>query len=65
MFCKQQRAAHSLRASFVSRLAEQNVPVTVAAELVGHARVTTTSNHYMRMRGNQQARIEAMREVLA
>ena len=55
---------HSLRSTFVSRLAERNVPLTVAAELCGHARTATTDKHYARVRGNQQARIEAMREVL-
>jgi integrase len=34
---------HSLPHSFVSRLVEENVPVTFAQKLVGHSRVETTS----------------------
>jgi integrase len=33
---------HTLRHSFISRLEERGVSVAIAAELVGHSRVTTT-----------------------
>jgi integrase len=33
---------HTLRHPFISRLEERGVSVAIAAELVGHSRVTTT-----------------------
>jgi site-specific recombinase XerD len=33
---------HTLRHSLISRLEERGVSVAIAAELVGHSRVTTT-----------------------
>ena len=56
---------HSLRHSFVSRLAERNVPVAFASELVGHTRVQTTVDVYTRVRGGRDERVEKLREVLA
>jgi hypothetical protein len=45
-------------------LAERNVPVAHTALLVGHSRTTTTEAHHVHVRGSEQARIEALREVL-
>jgi integrase len=56
---------HSLRHSFVSRLAERNVPVAFASELVGHSRVQTTVDVYTRIRGGKSERVEQLREALA
>jgi integrase len=56
---------HSLRHSFVSRLAERNVPVAYASELVGHSRVQTTVDVYTRIRGGKSERVERLREALA
>jgi integrase len=57
---------HSLRHSFVSRLAERNVPVAFTSELVGHARVQATVDVYTRVRGGKEdERVERLREVLA
>lgn len=55
---------HTLRHSFVSRLEERGVSVAIAAELVGHSRVTTTQAVYTRMRGGREARLAAQREAL-
>ena len=56
---------HSPRGhSFVSRLAERNVPVAHTAALVGHARITTTQGHYTHVRGNQDARVESYAKAL-
>ena len=55
---------HSLRHSFVSRLAERNVPVAYASELVGHSRVQTTVDVYTRIRGGDAERLESLRSAL-
>lgn len=55
---------HTLRHSFVSRLEERGVSVAIAAELVGHSRVTTTQAVYTRMRGGREAKLAAQREAL-
>ena len=55
---------HWLRHSFVSRLVEDNVPVTYAQKLVGHSRVETTTGHYLRLRGGDDEQIEKLRSVL-
>jgi integrase len=56
---------HSLRHSFASRLAERDVPVVLASELVGHARVQTTQDVYTRVRGSRDERVETLRSALA
>jgi integrase len=55
---------HSLRHSFISGHAENNTPVVLVADLVGHSRVTTTQTHYTRVRGGDSQRIESLRSVL-
>jgi integrase len=55
---------HTLRHSFISRLEERGVSVAIAAELVGHSRVTTTQAVYTRMRGGREAKLAAQREAL-
>jgi integrase len=55
---------HTLRHSFVSRLEEKGVSVAIAAELVGHSRVTTTQAVYTRMRGDRTAKLQAQRAAL-
>jgi integrase len=55
---------HSLRHSFISELAERNVPVAFASELVGHSRVQTTVDVYTRLRGGRDERVETLRDVL-
>jgi hypothetical protein len=36
----------------------------IAAELVGHSRITTTQAVYTRMRGGREAKLAAQREAL-
>jgi integrase len=48
----------------VSRLEEKGVSVAIAAELVGHSRVTTTQAVYTRMRGDRKAKLQAQRAAL-
>jgi integrase len=55
---------HSLRHTFVSWLAEENVSAVVASELVGHSRVSTTTDYYTRVRGGDAERIERLRGAL-
>jgi integrase len=55
---------HTLRHSFISRLEERGVSVAIAAELVGHSRITTTQAVYTRMRGGREAKLQAQREAL-
>jgi integrase len=55
---------HTLRHSFISRLEERGVSVAIAAELVGHSRVTTTQAVYTRMRGGRETKLAAQREAL-
>jgi integrase len=55
---------HTLRHSFISRLEERGVSVAIAAELVGHSRITTTQAVYTRMRGGREAKLRAQREAL-
>jgi integrase len=55
---------HTLRHSFISRLEERGVSVAIAAELVGHTRITTTQAVYTRMRGGREAKLRAQREAL-
>jgi integrase len=55
---------HTLRHSFISRLEERGVSVAIAAELVGHSRITTTQAVYTRMRGGREAKLAAQREAL-
>jgi integrase len=55
---------HALRHTFVSRLAERNVPVVAAQELVGHANPAITQAVYTRLRGAEAERIEALRQAL-
>ena len=55
---------HTLRHSFISRLEERGVRVAIAAELVGHSRITTTQAVYTRMRGGREAKLQAQREAL-
>jgi hypothetical protein len=57
-------ASRPLRAPRSSRLVEENVPVTFAQKLVGHARVETTTGHYLRLRGGDEEQLEALRSVL-
>jgi integrase len=52
---------HTLRHSFVSRLEERGVSVAIAAELVGHSRITTTQAVYARMRGGREAKLASQR----
>ena len=40
------------------------MPVTYAQKLVGHARVETTTGHYLRLRGGDEEQIEKLRSVL-
>jgi integrase len=42
---KNRRRAHMLRASFVTGLLDQGVPVSVASRLVGHANLATTHRY--------------------
>ena len=55
---------HTLRHSFISRLEERGVSVAIAAELVGHSRVTTTQAVYTRVRGGREAKLRAQRKAL-
>jgi integrase len=55
---------HTLRHSFISRLEERGVSVAIAAELVGHSRITTTQAVYTRMRGGRETKLAAQREAL-
>ena len=55
---------HTLRHSFIGRLEERGVSVAIAAELVGHSRITTTQAVYTRMRGGREAKLAAQREAL-
>jgi integrase len=50
--------------TFISRLEEKGVSVAIAAELVGHTRVTTTQAVYTRMRGDRTAKLQAQRAAL-
>ena len=44
--CTRRHRRHSLRRTFVSRLAVANVNVAVAQKLAGHAWITTTVKYY-------------------
>jgi integrase len=55
---------HSLRHTFVSRLAEQSVSAVLTSELVGHSGVSTTTDYYARVRGSEDERIERLRGAL-
>ena len=55
---------HSLRHTFVSRLAERGVPSVTTAKLVGHSQVETTERVYTKLRGSKSEQVEKLREAL-
>lgn len=56
---------HSLRHSFISAHALKGTPVVAVSALVGHSDPTVTQKTYTRIAGSGEARVEALREVLA